>query len=57
MATVILIALAIGLYCSYLGHGSDQRQSLMDIHKSLGMTALALLIIRIPIRAATAEPD
>ncbi len=57
MATIILIALAIGLYCSYLGHGSAQRQFLMDIHKSLGMTALALLIIRIPIRAATSEPD
>ncbi len=57
MAIVIFGALAIGLYCSYLGHGSAQRQFLMDIHKSLGMTALALLIIRIPIRAATAEPD
>jgi cytochrome b561 len=29
----------------------------MDIHKSLGMTAMALLIIRIPICAAAAEPD
>ncbi len=57
MATVILVALAIGLYCSYLEHGSAQRQFLMDIHKSLGMTALALLVIRIPIRAAKAEPE
>jgi cytochrome b561 len=56
MAVIIFVALAIGLYCSYLGHGSAQRQFLMDIHKSLGMTALALVIFRIPTLAAAREP-
>ncbi len=57
MAAVIFGALGIGLYCSYLDHGSSQRQLLMDIHKSLGMTALALLIIRIPVRAVTSSTE
>lgn len=56
MATAIFVALAIGIICSYLDHGSPQRQFLMDIHKSLGMTVLALLVIRIPIRASYGEP-
>nr|WP_281407289.1 cytochrome b [Neorhizobium alkalisoli] len=57
MAAIIFAALGLGLYCSYLGHGSPQRQFLMDIHKSLGMTALGLIAIRIPIRASSREPD
>lgn len=57
MALVIFGALGLGLYCSYLGRGSPERQFLMDIHKSLGMTALALLLVRIPIRAGIPEPE
>ncbi len=56
MALIILPALAIGLYCSYLGH-TPEREFLMTIHKSLGMTALALLVLRIPVRAYRGEPD
>lgn len=56
MALVIFCALGLGLYCSYLGRGSPERQFLMDLHKSLGMTALALIAIRIPVRAAAEEP-
>jgi cytochrome b561 len=56
MAAVIFAALTIGLYCTFLGRGSPDRQMLMDIHKSLGMTALVLIVLRIPLRAKTGEP-
>ena len=56
MAIVIIAALAIGLYCSYLVPGSAERQFLLDIHKSLGMTALVLIVLRIPLRAMLGEP-
>lgn len=57
MAIVILGALTLGLYCSYLTRDSEERQFLLDILKSLGMTALALIILRIPVRVALGEPD
>ena len=57
MAAVIIPALGLGLYCAYLQHGSAEREFLLDIHKSLGMTALALIVLRIPIRARLGEPD
>jgi cytochrome b561 len=57
MATVILPALGLGLYCSYLKHGTPEREFLLDIHKSLGMTALALIVLRIPVRVTLGEPD
>jgi len=57
MAAIIIAALGLGLYCSYLHHGSPQREFLMDLHKSLGMTALALVVMRISTRAAFGEPS
>lgn len=57
MAAVIVAALCLGLYCSYLPHGSVQREFLLEIHKSLGMTALCLIVLRIPIRVINGEPD
>ncbi|MGV1756816.1 cytochrome b [Rhizobium sp. A22-96] len=56
MAIVIISALAIGLYCSYLVPGTPVRQALLDIHKSLGMTALFLIAIRLPLRLSLGEP-
>ena len=56
MAAVIIAALGLGLYCSYLQPGTPLRQFLMDIHKSLGMTALVLLVIRLPLRLSLGEP-
>ncbi len=47
MAVLILTALGIGLYCSFLTPGTPVRRFLLDIHKSLGMTALVLLALRI----------
>ncbi|MBY3002060.1 cytochrome b [Rhizobium leguminosarum] len=55
-AGVILAAIALGLYCANLGRGSAERQFLMDIHKSLGMTALVLIVVRIPLRAFLGHP-
>jgi cytochrome b561 len=56
MAFIIICALGLGLYCSYLKPGLPERQFLLEIHKSLGMTALALIILRIPTRAVYGEP-
>ncbi|SCB44957.1 cytochrome b [Rhizobium lusitanum] len=56
MAIVIISALGLGLYCSYLVPGSALRRGLLDVHKSLGMTALALIAIRLPLRFSFGEP-
>lgn len=56
MAAIIIMALALGLYCSYLPHGSSNREFLLSIHKSLGMTALCLIALRFPVRAAYGQP-
>ncbi|TWB58277.1 cytochrome b561 [Rhizobium sp. ERR 922] len=56
MAIVIISALVIGLYCSYLTPGIPLRRALLDIHKSLGMTALFLIAIRLPLRLSLGEP-
>lgn len=56
MAIVIISALVIGLYCSYLTPGIPLRRALLDVHKSLGMTALFLIAIRLPLRLSLGEP-
>ncbi|WP_230987422.1 cytochrome b [Allorhizobium terrae] len=56
MALIIICALGLGLYCSYLTRGSPERQFLLEIHKSLGMTAMVLIVLRIPLRAVYGEP-
>jgi len=56
MAIVIVLAVAIGLYCSFLTPGTPERRYLLDIHKSLGMTALVLLAIRIVYRLIKGAP-
>ncbi|OLP45855.1 hypothetical protein BJF95_09935 [Rhizobium oryziradicis] len=57
MACIIICALGLGLYCSYLTPGLPERQFLLEIHKSLGMTALVLIVLRIPLRAVYGEPS
>ncbi|MCM2293880.1 cytochrome b [Allorhizobium sp. BGMRC 0089] len=57
MALIIISALALGLYCSYLAPGTPLREFLLDIHKSLGMTALVLIVLRLPVRAVYGEPS
>ncbi len=56
MAIVVISALVIGLYCSYLVQGTPLRRALLDVHKSLGMTALVLIAIRLPLRLSFGEP-
>ncbi|OED01248.1 MULTISPECIES: cytochrome b [unclassified Rhizobium] len=56
IAIIIISALVIGLYCSYLTPGIPLRRALLDIHKSLGMTALFLIAIRLPLRLSLGEP-
>ncbi|MDR6903483.1 cytochrome b [Rhizobium miluonense] len=56
MAVIIISALLIGLYCSYLTPGTPLRRALLDVHKSLGMTALVLIAIRLPLRLSFGEP-
>ncbi len=57
MAVIILLAIAIGVYCEYfLVPGTPLRRFLLDIHKSLGMTALLLVIIRLAYRFIKGAP-
>jgi len=57
MAVVILLAVAIGIYCEYaLVPGTPLRRALLDIHKSLGMTALVLVVIRLAYRLVKGAP-
>src|ERR1700722_20528589 len=56
MAAIILIAIGLGIWSSYLVVGTPFRRALLDVHKSLGMTALALLLLRIAVRLFLGEP-
>lgn len=56
MAAIILAAFALGVWSAYLVVGTPLRRALLDIHKSLGMTALVLLALRVACRLALGEP-
>jgi cytochrome b561 len=56
MAFIILIAIPIGIYADSLPRGKSPRVELLDIHKSLGMTALLLVLLRIVWRVLAGEP-
>ena len=56
MAAIIITAIAIGIYCGYQVPGTQPRKFLLDIHKSLGITALALVAIRIGYRVFAGAP-
>jgi len=56
MAAIIFAAIALGVYASYLPPGTGARPALLDIHKSLGMTALVLVLVRIAYRLFRGEP-
>ena len=55
-AALILIALPIGLYCSFLVPGTPVRRALLEVHKSLGMTALVIIALRVLYRLVVAAP-
>jgi cytochrome b561 len=56
MAAIIIAAIGIGIYCGYQVPGTQPRKFLLDIHKSLGITALALVAIRIGYRVFAGAP-
>jgi cytochrome b561 len=56
MAAIIFAALALGIWSSFLPVGTPFRVALLDVHKSLGMTALALLLVRITCRLVLGQP-
>jgi cytochrome b561 len=56
MAVMIFVAIALGIWASYLGRGSAIKDSLLLIHKSLGLTILILVIFRLPYRWFVGEP-
>jgi cytochrome b561 len=56
MAVIILVAIAIGIYTAYLPPGTSPRRELLDLHKSLGMTAMVMIVLRIAYRLYRGEP-
>jgi cytochrome b561 len=56
MAGLIFAAIGLGAVSAYLPVGQEPRKSLLELHKSLGFTIFALLLIRIVWRLLTGEP-
>ena len=56
MAAIVITAILIGLYYSFQAPGTPARRYLLEWHKSLGMTALVLIVLRIAYRLATTAP-
>jgi cytochrome b561 len=56
MAVFIIVAMMIGIYASFLPPGTSPRKELLDIHKSIGMTVLALVPLRLIYRFVVGEP-
>jgi cytochrome b561 len=56
MAALIFVAIALGAISAYLPAGHQPRQGLLEVHKSLGFTILALLIVRVIWRVVAGEP-
>ena len=47
MAAIILAAIALGVVAALLPRGVSPRVEILTIHKSLGMTALVLVVLRV----------
>jgi cytochrome b561 len=56
MAAIILCALGLGLWASFLTPGTPFRRGLLELHKSLGFTAAALILPRIVYRLISRPP-
>jgi cytochrome b561 len=55
MAFVIFTALGLGVWATQLSRG-DLRDEVLFVHKSFGITALALIVLRILVRLAVGAP-
>jgi cytochrome b561 len=56
MAAIILAAIALGVIAAQLPPGVSPRVELLTIHKSLGMTALVLVVLRVAWRLSVGAP-
>lgn len=56
MAVVIIVAVLLGLWASFLIPGTPLRRALLDVHKSFGMIALLLIVPRIAYRLLVPGP-
>jgi cytochrome b561 len=56
MAAIILAAIGIGLYAVALPKGDPSKAQLFFVHKSLGMTALLLVVARVFLRVVRGAP-
>jgi cytochrome b561 len=56
MAALIFVAIVLGVASAYLPVGQQPRKGLLEIHKSLGITILALVMVRLAWRLWTGEP-
>ena len=56
MAAMILVAIALGIVAAYLPVGHQPRQGLLEIHKSLGLSVLVLVVVRLAYRLFRGEP-
>jgi cytochrome b561 len=56
MAAIIFAALGLGVWSRYLPRGTPLRVELLDFHKSLGVTVLSLIGLRILVRLASRAP-
>jgi cytochrome b561 len=56
MAAIIFTAISLGVWAINLSRGTPLRVELLDLHKSLGVTALALVVLRVIVRLASKTP-
>ena len=56
MAAIILVAIALGVVAAFLPRGVSPRVEILTIHKSLGMTALVLVVVRVAWRLSVGAP-
>jgi cytochrome b561 len=56
MAAIIFVAIGLGVWATFLPRGTHPRVEILDIHKSLGLTALALVGLRAIVRLASRAP-
>jgi cytochrome b561 len=56
MAVVIFAAIAFGIVSTFLPPHTEPRMTLLALHKSLGVTALALVCLRVVLRIAFGAP-
>jgi len=56
MAAIIFTAIGLGVSAINLPRGAPLRVELLELHKSLGVTALALVVLRLAVRLLSRTP-